>query len=511
MTLSYIPSDTNAEGILKATASGVLASGDTVIVNANGTVSVVAVTGAEITSSSVWLNSNIGPNNIEGAAVDTNSGKFILAFSDTANNYGRVVVATISGTTLSFGTIVFFNSGISTVVSSVYDSSTDRVVIVYKDNSNSSYGTAIVCSISGTTLSFGNKTVFASEGLNANLSGRYDATNSKVAIMWNGTGQNIGRIIIGTVTAANKSISFGSATNLTGNTYWEIGRFDYITGSGKFLTSYNKTSGILSFQVGTVSGSNVSFGSEFSFAFARGGANNGSGEGSGAPRTIFPTYVGSNKFFVPYVKSGTGTDGSTQRYRGAAVVVTVNPSNNTMSFGSEVIFDSGILGSIQDCRYDPVSDKVVIIYNTSAQFNTAPYTSYYKIATVSGSTASFATSVQYNSGGEPQADVITFDSTNNQMIINFGIAGGKGAYRVLKTQGTTLTAENYIGMSSGGTYASGSTATIKIIGNTSEDQSSLTAGQSYFVQTDGTIGLTPDDPSVFAGTAISSTKLIVKT
>ena len=76
--------------------------------------------------------------------------------------------------------------------------------------------------------------------------------------------------------------------------------------------------------------------------------------------------------------------------------------------------------------------------------------------------------------------------------------------------GGNLTAENYIGMSSGGQVASGSSATVDIIGTVNADQSSLTAGQSYYVQTDGTIGLTADDPSVFAGTAISSTELLVK-
>jgi len=73
------------------------------------------------------------------------------------------------------------------------------------------------------------------------------------------------------------------------------------------------------------------------------------------------------------------------------------------------------------------------------------------------------------------------------------------------------TAVNYIGISTGGTYARGSNATIKIIGNTSDEQSSLTAGQAYYVQTDGTLGLTAADPSVFAGTAVSATKLLVKT
>ena len=43
------------------------------------------------------------------------------------------------------------------------------------------------------------------------------------------------------------------------------------------------------------------------------------------------------------------------------------------------------------------------------------------------------------------------------------------------------------------------------------DDVRLTAGQSYFVQTDGNLSKTAGTPSVFAGTAISATKIIVKT
>ena len=47
-------------------------------------------------------------------------------------------------------------------------------------------------------------------------------------------------------------------------------------------------------------------------------------------------------------------------------------------------------------------------------------------------------------------------------------------------------------------------------GAIADNLTGLTAGQSYFVQSDGTLGTTADDPSVFAGTAVSATKLIVK-
>ena len=71
-----------------------------------------------------------------------------------------------------------------------------------------------------------------------------------------------------------------------------------------------------------------------------------------------------------------------------------------------------------------------------------------------------------------------------------------------------MTTENFIGFSSAG-YSNGNTATIKVVGNTTT-QSSLTPGQKYFVQQDGTLGLTADSPSVEAGIALTSTSLLIK-
>ena len=62
-----------------------------------------------------------------------------------------------------------------------------------------------------------------------------------------------------------------------------------------------------------------------------------------------------------------------------------------------------------------------------------------------------------------------------------------------------------------GDVADGGNASIDVIGSVSDNQIGLTAGQQYFVQTDGTISTTADDPSVLAGTAISATELVVKT
>ena len=75
--------------------------------------------------------------------------------------------------------------------------------------------------------------------------------------------------------------------------------------------------------------------------------------------------------------------------------------------------------------------------------------------------------------------------------------------------GGNLTAENYIGISFG-SYTNGQTATIQVKGSVDDAQSGLTPAQTYYVQTDGTFGTTADSPSVVAGTAISTTQIIVK-
>ena len=71
---------------------------------------------------------------------------------------------------------------------------------------------------------------------------------------------------------------------------------------------------------------------------------------------------------------------------------------------------------------------------------------------------------------------------------------------------TNLTSENFIGISDGA-YTNGQTATIQVTGAVDDAQSGLTPGQAYYVQDDGTLG---ESGTVFAGTAVAATKLIVR-
>ena len=89
-----------------------------------------------------------------------------------------------------------------------------------------------------------------------------------------------------------------------------------------------------------------------------------------------------------------------------------------------------------------------------------------------------------------------------------GTTSGKAYIYSVPATTTNLTAENYAGIADAA-YSDAATATIQTAGSVDDAQSGLTPGQAYYVQVDGTLGLTPDTPRVFAGVAASATKLLI--
>ena len=207
------------------------------------------------------------------------------------------------------------------------------------------------------------------------------------------------------------------------------------------------------------------------------------------------------------------TSGSTDFKRGTAVVGTV--SGTSISFGTPVAFDNtGDYGesSHGNVIYDSNAKKVLVVYprTVSGSYSNRGYVFPLK---VSGTTVVADTPKEFTSGSATGYTSISFDSNVNRSLIAFkdnanSEYGTAVSYRPSFTS-TTLTSENYIGFSDGA-YADTQSAAINTTNTIDRNQSSLTAGQTYFVQTDGTLGLTADDPSVTAGTAISATELIVK-
>jgi hypothetical protein len=468
-------------GSAEIVASGALSDGSKVVINADGTVSVVALTVQSVGTPVVFESADTSSIS---ATYDSTNNRVVIAYRDNANsNFGTAIVGTVSGTSISFGTPVVFESATSENFSATYDSTNNKVVISYKDEGNSNYGTAIVGTVSGTSISFGTAVVFESASTGG-TSATYDSTNNRVVIAYQDVADSTyGTAIVGTVSGT--SISFGTAVVFNSATTFSPSPV-YDSTNDRVVITYRDggNSGFGTAIVGTVSGTSISFGSAVVFASAS---------------TFFPLAVydsTNNKIVIAYRDTGNSEYGT-------AIVGTV--SGTSISFGSEVVFESASTSEIS-ATYDSTNNRVVISYRDGGNSNYGNAV----VGTVSGTSISFGTPVVFESATTSFTST-TFDSTNNKVVIAYRDEGNSnhGTSAVFQNASFNLTAENYIGISDGA-YADTATATIQLAGAVDDAQTSLTAGQSYFVQTDGTLGLTPDTPSVFAGTAVSSTKLIIK-
>ena len=473
-------------GVGNFVATGTIPNGATVVIKTDGTVGIVTLSISDTPSAGTpAVFESAGTTHI-AAAYDSTNQKVVIAYRDDGNNeYGTAVVGTVSGTSISFGSPVVYESATTSYTSATYDSSNGKVVISYRDHGNSQRGTAIVGTVSGTSISFGTAVVIDSTPGVSHISATYDSTNNKVVIAYRDEdNSNYGKAVVGTVSGT--SISFGSATT------FESGQSGYISAiydsaNGKVVIAYqdgndsNKGKAV----VGTVSGTSISFGSEVVFE-------------SEITSHISATYDSTNgKVVIAYRDESTDY--------GTAIVGTV--SGTSISFGTAVTFESANSYYIS-ATFDSTNGKVVIAYNDAGNSNYGTAI----VGTVSGTSISFGTAVVFESGVTNYSSC-AYDSTNEKVVIAYTDGGnsnhGTAVVFTAATQTTNLTSENYIGIAA---EAISNTATgkINVVTGTNTGQTGLTTAQKYFVQPNGTLGTSAGSPSVVAGTAISDTKILVR-
>lgn len=103
-------------------------------------------------------------NQATARITDLGSSSIMFTQRDTSNsNYGTCVIGTNSGTSISFGTKYVFESNNTASIDVSYDSANSKALIAYRPGGgpNGDDGVAKVASISGTTISFGTLSVFA--------------------------------------------------------------------------------------------------------------------------------------------------------------------------------------------------------------------------------------------------------------------------------------------------------------------------------------------------------------
>ena len=205
---------------------------------------------------------NSGFTSQTSTAFDSDSNKVVVAWrDDSSGDDGFCVVGTVSGTTISFGTENNFsgtNAARMTATSVVFDSNSNKIVICYSDQGNSYYPTAIVGTISGTTISFGTKVQGASSAA-WEVTATFDSTSNQVVMFYRDDGNSDYPTAV-VATVSGTSISFGTAVvaeSVGSTTYGKC--IGYHPVADKVLVAYTDPSDA-SAAVGTVSGTSISFG-----------------------------------------------------------------------------------------------------------------------------------------------------------------------------------------------------------------------------------------------------------
>ena len=443
------PSNLTAQAFVGVADSAISASAAGSIIVQGGTVTGVASGSGLSAGSLVAFETSGSPSAMSGVAFDANAGKMVIAYSYGLNGYA--IVGTVSGTSASYGTAAIFQAASPGAVYSVnaaYDANAQKVVIIYTDGSNSNYPTAIVGTVSGTSISFGTKIAFLSSSAAGDpMSIAYDANAQKVVIGFRDTSNsNYGTGIVGTVSGT--SISFGTKTAWNSSEVAGDITAVYDSNAQKVAIAY-RDAGNSSYGtavVGTVSGTSISFGSAQVFLSAQMDNLGGCFDST------------NNKVVFCY------RDTNNSNY-GTAIVGTI--SGTSISFGSSGVYNAGGT-SYNNASYDAGAGKVIISY---AQGNAATIA-----GTVSGTSISFDTAVVLDAGGGMGEVGQAYDSTNAKTLIAFQSAGN-----------------SYHGYSATATYG----------------DLPLTVGTKYYVTTSGGFSSSAGDPSVNAGLAISTTSLLL--
>ena len=440
-------------------ASGTMSSGQTVALNSDGTVSSIGLA----SGSMVEFSSN--QVRYVASAYDSTNDKIVVAYRETAAgpDVGMAVVGTVSGTSISFGTPVQFEAGQTNYIDIVFDPDTSKVIIAYEDDTNSSYGAAIVGTVSGTSISFGTAVVFSSFNTRY-TSIIYDTNADRVAIAftkYDGFQQGWG--IAGQVSGT--SISFGSAVRFdTDNSSFTVEMIDltFDSTNNKVINIYKGNNNRFQGVIGTISGTAISWGTPVDV---------NTSTDNRFPSGSFDTNAG--KIFIAY------KDNATNYVLG--VVGTV--SGTSISFGTAVTLASvGVNGEVS-AAYNPDTQNHKVIYGSLV----SPFEIRQFTATVSGTSVSASGERAVTSDqGQVYQSGLTYDTNTNQFVSASRTTSSEVGGGLVYVSPAGASNTDFIGITDAAISdtASGS---VTIKGGISTNVTGLTPNQNYYVQTDGTL------------------------
>ena len=473
---------------------GTISARDPVGIRSDGTVGVITSTGgtSEV-GTEVQYSSNASFD--QASVYSTPDNKTVLIYRDYDDSgKGKSIVATVSGSSVSFGNVGIFTGSQARGTSIAYDPDTDRVIAHYinVDDNNQPY--VCVGEMQGNgTISWGTPYRHYSNTTTGMTDCVYDTQSDKIVLIWGNTQGGELKTFAGDVNTDN-SVTLGSSQEIgtDANTPDKLTSLWHAANSRVVVFFENIDDSNKGFySVGVYNTNNqYTWSSPTQFT-------------TGAIDVMKSVYDSTNdRIIFAYRDTGNSNYGTAR---------VGSLSGNTITWGNDVVFNSGDTEEIS-MDWDSTNERVVIGYKDAGNSDKGMFVT----GTISGAnkrTITFGNETAFKDSAISSLS-LTFDSNAQKSLIMFSDGGTSGDGKgVVVNPGsvasTNLTTENYIGLAVAG-ISSGSTGSITIPGGISSGHSGLTTGRTYYVQPGGDLQLSAGNPSVVAGTSISDTEILVR-
>ena len=502
------------EGYLYGTADGAITKGKPVQVKSDGDFQMIAETTTTFSfaqGSSAQL--SVGTNFAGDIAYNTNTDKMCVAQIDSGTNKLIIHHGTVTGGTtnsVSWGSTDAKTSlgGTADAVKLAFDPVSYKTFCGFHNGSSQGEG-FIFTNSSGTSSTVGTSSNFFSGDPFG-----VDAVNVGEDKWVVGYLQGAGYPQVRVVTASGTNVSYGTAVtvNSSGAQASFVGSdagfcMTYDTASSQVVVFYRNSSGDLYAKVGTISGTDISFGSQV------GPLNDG---GSSTPHPGSAAYVtGKDVHVVAFDRSNDGEVFAVKTSGSGTDATLVNNAGTAPGYAGNVVYDSQ--PAVKPNIFVAYENTPVIVYSDDqVDINSIA-------VTVDGTTLTMGTDRTIETTTAHSTVAGAYDPDTKRAVIIFKENSDNDIYyQVISVEGSETTTnmatdgESYIGIATK-TVADDAQAEVATFGQIDAQQSGLTAGQKYFVQSDGSLATSADSSvpgytstvTTVAGKALSATKLLI--
>jgi len=531
--LSELQPAGGGQGEVKFVASGTISNGAAVVLNSNGTVSPVAQVAQNIPLGSEATFNSAAIDSCVVRFILTDPNKFVLAYRLQSNSYGYVVVGTISGTSISFGTAVAFKSA-ATQLSYTLEMchlTANRFLVCYAYGSGYTKGQCVSGDISGTSITINAPSQDFTQ-VHPSPWGAGDPKNMDLALDPNSTSSD--KFMVGWMLFnPSKQCHYRAGSINADGSIWFSGltldpRFPGSIGYnvyGKWPTvtfdSKNEGYGVLTWTVdGNNSANRKSWARPFFWGYTV----------ALGPAIEYTTYGSFNTTYSPVIKANPFVGGQyviafgmefNGPFFGAAVVLNVtnvtgggsNPAGSSIAASPQAMFDANAYGTYPPNGGGSHERTVSLIFS-----RTQP-----NVFVIAWSASSTSVKIRRGTITPVTGEIIftaesTSDSGSNEWVsVDMPISGDISivCYQDLTNSqigkvrlGQVLVdnVTDVIGLA-GSAISDTATGPVNVFGGVNTQQSSLTIGTEYYVQPNGTITSAKVYPAQRLGRAVTATTI----